>query len=87
MQSRSLFTCYEIRLGERAAQLGMAVPLNNLSALEKPGDLVLGRCALQVEMTYDTCQHISETSYFSSRPTVIIPSSQITNQTWESLLV
>lgn len=55
MQSRSLFTCYEIRLGECAAQLGMAVPLNNLSTLEKPGDLVLGRCALQVEMTYDTC--------------------------------
>lgn len=60
VQPHSLFAFYDIRAGESAAQLAMAAPLNIYSTLEKPGDPVLGRCVLQVEMMYDVPKHVRD---------------------------
>lgn len=63
VQSRSLFAFCDIKVEDSAAQLAVAILLNIFSTLKKSGDLILGRCVLQVEMTYDLCQHMSETTF------------------------
>lgn len=63
VQSHSLFAFCDIKVGDSAAQLAVAVPLNIFSTLKKSGDLILGRYVLQVEMTYDLCQHMLDTTF------------------------